>query len=298
MTSVVVGICTYQRPEMLLRLLTSIAACDVTNLRVHAVVVDNDPAESARGTVRSARDAGLAVTYAPEPVRGISRARNRLAVEALAHSPEYVFFVDDDEWVEGDWLVRAVATAHKTGATSVAGPVLPVYEAGVPAWVQRGCFFNRPRFRTEARVRIANIGNVLVAARELTDLMPTPFGTVFDAPGGEDTLFLRMLYERGGDTAWCDEAVVHEIVPRQRASARWLVRRAFRSGANYTVCLRALNSPRRALALRAITCVGRALQSVAAIPIAAITGRRDRVVSAAMVGAAGVGGLLGFRRRS
>lgn len=298
MTSVVVGICTFRRPEMLARLLASIAACDASDLTIRAVVVDNDPAQSACPVVRSACDAGLEATYAPEPARGISCARNRLAKEALAHSPDYVIFVDDDEWVEREWLVKAVETAQTTGAASVAGPVVPVYDAGVPGWVERGGFFDRPRFSTGVRVRIANIGNVLVAARELVALMPTPFGTVFDSPGGEDTLFLQMLYQRGADTTWCDEAVVYEVVPRERASARWLIRRAFRSGGTYTVCLRALRRPKRTLALRAVTCVARAVQSVIAMPIAVISGRRDRVVSVAMLGAAGVGGLVELGRRS
>lgn len=297
MTSVVVGICTFRRPEMLARLLTSVAKCDASDLTIHAVVVDNDPAQSACPVVRSACDAGLKATYAPEPAGGISRARNRLAREALAHSPDYVIFVDDDEWVERDWLIKAVETAQTTSAASVAGPVVPIYDAGVPRWVERGGFFERPRFSTGVRVRIANIGNVLVAARELEALMPTPFGTVFYSPGGEDTLFLQMLYQRGAETAWCDEAVVYEIVPRERASARWLIRRAFRSGGTYTVCLRMLRRSRRTLALRAVTCIARTLQSVVAMGAAVISGRRDRVVAAAMLGAAGVGGLVESGRR-
>src|SRR5262245_12838217 len=78
-----VCVCTFRRPVLLDRLLHALVAqaLDAT-FTFDVVVVDNDCARSSEDVVgRVTARAEVAMTYVTEPMRNISRARNR-AVEA------------------------------------------------------------------------------------------------------------------------------------------------------------------------------------------------------------------------
>ena len=77
--SVVVGVPTFRRPAELTVLLPLVLAqaADLPGRRVEVLVVDNDPAGSARATVGAFAAEGR-VHYAQEPVPGIAAVRNRI----------------------------------------------------------------------------------------------------------------------------------------------------------------------------------------------------------------------------
>src|SRR5262249_40823698 len=51
--------------------------------------------------------------------------------------------------------------------------------------------------------------------------------------GGEDMDFFRRAIEDGHRFVWCDDAVVHEIVPPYRCTSRFLARRALLRGSTF-----------------------------------------------------------------
>src|SRR5262249_32636266 len=51
--------------------------------------------------------------------------------------------------------------------------------------------------------------------------------------GGEDTEYFTHLHRAGGTIAFAPKAVVHEIVPSNRARFSWLTKRRFRAGQTY-----------------------------------------------------------------
>lgn len=290
-THVAVGVCTYRRPEQLRRLLESLAVLEYPRERVHIVVIDHDPEQSARPIVESLMTHVADLRYETESIRLISAARNHLASSALATGAPYVVFVDDDEWVSKGWLGELVAAAHQLSADAIAGPVLPVYEAGVSQWVIDGGFFMRERFATGRRVGGHGIGNVLVRSEWLARIKP-PFGERFRTRG-EDTYFLMELERAGARTYWCDEAALHEWVPRERAAGAWLIRRAFAMGSAYSECLICAGLGTAGYADRVAKCVLRMTQGVVCLPWAVVRGRAAVIATVAHV-AAGAGGLHGL----
>ena len=192
-----VGICiaTYRRPRMLATLLKALDRQAFQKARpplVTVVVIDNDVAESARATVeRAAVRARWPLCYGVEPRRGISYARNR-GVVAVGQTCDFLVFVDDDELPRRNWLDELLFVQARENADVVAGPVLPRFDEVPPAWVDRGRFFVRPRYRTGHPLSVAGAGNALVRTGVLTE-QPGPFAPQFALSGAEDThLFMRL----------------------------------------------------------------------------------------------------------
>ncbi|HVI30653.1 glycosyltransferase family 2 protein [Phenylobacterium sp.] len=109
-------VCTRGRPGMLEACLASLAAQDAPPVQV--VVVDNDPAASARAVAADRPG----VTYVHEPRPGLSIARN--AGLAAAHA-EFVAFTDDDVELHPAWTGELVRAFDTSGADAVTGLVLP-----------------------------------------------------------------------------------------------------------------------------------------------------------------------------
>jgi succinoglycan biosynthesis protein ExoM len=242
--SVVVGVPTYRRPselEALLPLLLAQADALVDH-RVDVLVVDNDPACSARDVVEAIGDPR--VRYAAQPVPGIAAVRNRiLDVAGTDLDADLVAMIDDDERPEPGWLAALVSTWERTGAALVAGHVVPEFGAALDPWVAAGRFHTRRNHATWAPLTVAASNNVLLDLRQLRDL-----GQRFDErlglSGGEDTLFSRELHAKGGSLVWCAESVVVDQVPPARMTRRWVLTRAMSHGdASVRVGLRLAPGP-------------------------------------------------------
>ena len=290
---VAVGVCTYKRPTQLERLLRSLGKLEFPAAKLVVVVIDHDPERSAAPVVERLAHEFRSIRYAVEPVRLISAARNRLVAEAIESGARFVAFVDDDEWVPEKWLRMLVERAIDWRADAVAGPVLPVYEAGIASWIVDGAFFMRKRFATGEIVAGHGIGNVLVDTEFLRTLDDAPFGHSFRMPGGEDTYFLRRFADRGGRLFWCDEAVLFEWIPQTRANPRWLVRRAFLGGETFSQCLRCEGASAPRISVRALKCLTRIVQGIAELSVAAFGGRTSLAAAVCRI-AGGVGGLRGL----
>ncbi|MGY1601011.1 glycosyltransferase family 2 protein [Geodermatophilus sp. SYSU D00815] len=226
----VVAVLTYRRAEQLPALLAELVAQAGTVLpRAEVVVVDNDPAASAAGTVREWAADG--VRYVHEPRPGISAARNRALDEAAG--ADALVFLDDDELPLPGWLARLVAAWREWDCAAVAGPVSSRLLAPAEPWVLGTGVFDRRRRPSGTLVGGAGAGNLLLDVRRVRAL-----GLAFDPRlglvGGEDTLFTHQLVHRGGELRWCDEAEAVESVPADRITRRWVVRRCFRSAGSWS----------------------------------------------------------------
>lgn len=292
MTLVAVCIPTFRRPDSLARLLESLTRLRTGDARLAVVVVDNDAEGSAKDTVAEYRRSLPDLVYSVEPERGISAARNRLLRLAVGLDPDYVAFVDDDEWVEETWLVNLLTTARRYDADAVVGPVLPSYEPGMPAWIREGRFFERARRTTGAPVLRGATGNTLIARRLLCD-EGDHFPRCFPEGVGEDTYFFERARRAGARIVWCDEACVHELVPAARASSRWLIRRAYIGGTTFSRGLVLLGLSRRGGAVRTVVCLGRVVQGILLAALSVLRGRAA-VVRALQRSATGAGGVVGL----
>ena len=133
-----VCIATYRRPRGLQRLLDGLQAQQLPQdeaPQVRVVVVDNDPEGSARELCEEARGwLRFPLVYVLEKRRGIPQARNTAVATSLGEA-DFLAFVDDDEAPDPGWLMELLRVQQARGADAVAGPCVPLFEDGAPAWI-------------------------------------------------------------------------------------------------------------------------------------------------------------------
>lgn len=226
-----VCICTYKRPALLSRLLMKLEEQWTDNLFHYSVViVDNDSTGSARQTTELyAAKSKIAIQYYVEPEQNISLARNK-AVESA--KGDLLAFIDDDEFPEDDWLLNLFKAFHKYRADGVLGPVKPYFEIEPPSWIVKGKICERKSFPSGTILydaRYTRSGNVLIN-RQIFENADMRFDARFGKTGGEDCDFFRRLMQRGGLLVWCNEACVHEVVPVERFSRSYFLKRELLAG--------------------------------------------------------------------
>lgn len=223
---VVVVVLTYRRPDDLGAVLPMLEQ-QVRLLEPpgRVLVVDNDPDAGAREVVATVGSS--AVRYVHEPAPGIAAGRNRGLAEAA--DADLLVFIDDDERPVGSWLESLVATYRLDRPTAVVGPVISEFAVEPDEWVRAGRFFDRRRLPSGTEIDVAATNNLLLDVAQVRCLGLT-FDDRFGLSGGSDMLLTRQLTQRGGRMVWCDEAVVIDVVPPERVTRRWVLRRAYRSG--------------------------------------------------------------------
>ncbi|MBO3179008.1 glycosyltransferase [Dermatophilus congolensis] len=280
---VVIGIPTFRRPDLLLRLLGSLRA-EVTGTGVAVLVADNDCDEKISQLLA---DTDLPVTYVPVAERGISQARNAILAAATQVRPDWthVVMLDDDGYVLPGWLTPLMDTVNKLDAEITAGPVLGELPENASALARGSVYAGRTRQPTGFVDRLNGAQNIVVSRRAIDLLGESPFATELGRVGGEDADFFARLQERGGTFAWCDEAEVVEPAGPERLTASAIFGRAFLS--NQIIGNRAARQHGKGVALRSVLTDARWLP----VNTAAAAWRRDSVrASRAAIDAVGLAG--------
>ncbi|MCP4989256.1 MAG: glycosyltransferase family 2 protein [Colwellia sp.] len=226
-----VCICTFKRPEYLIRLLKELAHQKTEGLFTYdVVVVDNDYAQSARAVVESAKsEMNIEISYHCEVEQNISLARNRAVKVAKG---EFVALIDDDEFPVNGWLLHLFKSMCEYQAAGVLGPVKPHFEDEQLEWVLRGKLCDRDSFPTGTLLtnpRYTRTGNVLLS-KVLFKQAKDYFNPVFGRTGGEDVDFFKRMIQKGFQFVWNDEAVVFESVPHERTTRKYFLKRALLRG--------------------------------------------------------------------
>lgn len=205
---------------MLRRCLASIAAAaPPESLRVSVLVVENDEIARSREVVDGFADT-LAIRHVLEPRPGIPAARNRAVEEALAEDPDWIAFVDDDEFVDPDWL-RAYERAMADYPDAVlTGPRRRVYPADTPFWLppELGVY----GYPDRARIETTYTANTFAPAAVFrSDGHGLRFDEAFQFTGGSDSDLFGRYTAAGGTIVWVADAIVSEDVPAARLSFGW-----------------------------------------------------------------------------
>lgn len=226
-----VCICTYRRNQMLERLLRKVALQETGGFfDFSVVVVDNDAAGPATETVmRLGAELGLDITYGIEPEQTIPAARNHTLRLARGN---YIGIIDDDEFPPPHWLLtmyRAIQTFDVDGAL---GPVHPFFDQKPPEWLLKGGFCERPVHRTGTLLHFnqTRTGNVLLK-REVFDKHHLCFDVKCET-SGSDQAFFNEAMRAGCRFIAVEEAPVYEIVPPERWTKSYYLKRALVQGAN------------------------------------------------------------------
>ncbi len=299
-TRVAVCVITYGRPEGLRRLLEGLDRLTFSEVvpspAVEIIVVDNDPTGSACALLERENPVrNWPLRCHVEPRRGIPHARNR-AISGVGPGIDFVAFVDDDEVPEPRWLDELLRVQREHDADAVAGTVLRYFDEPPPDWILKGGFFEKRRFRTGYPVKYVDTANSLVR-RELFEGQRKPFDERLAFSGGEDTHFFLRAHRDGRKMVWADGAAVHELIPKSRATAGWVFRRAYRLGNSLAFCEADLDSSPSVLALRAAKALARIARGLLLVPASPLLGGRSTLARAlhdVFRGAGMLAGLAGF----
>lgn len=253
--SVVVGMATFRRPELLAALLPRLleqieharSVLDPTP-EFRIVVVDNDPEGSARDAASALGD--CRIRYVVEATPGISSARNRVLDEA--EDADVLVFIDDDETPHEGWLAHLLTAHRDYRADAVSGPVHAVFDGPEDPWVAASGAYVEPLREGTATGTVlcrAATNNLLLdlrAARRFSLRFDTRLGLT----GGEDSLFTGQLTRAGGKIVWCAEAAVDDLVPADRNTRAFHLRRR-RAQSATTVMVDRMLEPNRGARLGA-----------------------------------------------
>ena len=236
---IVVAAPTCRRPKMLGMLLDSFATMQPPEVgSVTFLIVDNAPDAPVSGLVEEFRKrTGVDVRYVLEPEAGIPFARNRALDFAESIGADFVAFVDDDEYVAPDWLVRLAAHQRRVGSHLVGGPVRLAPDQATSLLdrvVERGVRkrYERKEEKNARRHREGSDGSVTIITNNwLGDLAwMREVGLRFDIAlrysGGSDTALYHNATSLGAKTSWCPDALVYETVPQDRMTLGYQYRRA------------------------------------------------------------------------
>ncbi len=128
-------ICTHNRADVLAQTLDSLAAMRIpSGVGVEVVVIANACTDNTERVV-AAKAGSLAVPMrcVVESTPGLSRARNRALAEARGGIMAYI---DDDVWLETDWVEGLLEAYKRDGADMVGGKVTLWWQAiAQPDWM-------------------------------------------------------------------------------------------------------------------------------------------------------------------
>jgi len=191
---------------------------------VLVIVVDVSAGGELREAVAAAQDGfRWELEYVAE--RASQEARRRGIALALERGADRIAFLEAAAEPAPHWLAELLAAQARHGADVVEGPVVPRYADGVPAWVRRGGFFEAARRRTGAAVPLVRPYNVLVTREFLVAAGAASARPTTERAASAGTDRAPAVSPR---VVWADRAVVHSDVDPDRATARWILKRAFR----------------------------------------------------------------------
>lgn len=226
-----VCICTYHRNQMLERLVRKLALQEISGLfGFSVVVVDNDASGPARETVtRLQEELNLDITYGVEPEQTIPAARNHALRLACGN---YIGIIDDDEFPPQHWLITMYRAIHTFDVDGALGPVYPFFKQQPPAWLVKGGFCDRPVHRTGSLLNWdqTRTGNVLLK-KDVFDKHHLCFDLKCKT-SGSDRMFFKEAMQVGCRFVAVEEAPVYEIVPPERWTKGYYLKRALVHGSN------------------------------------------------------------------
>lgn len=230
---VLVGICTYRRPALLAQALDAVAVA-INNAEEPAaiLVVDNDGSDAGVPAVIAAFESrtGVPTTCRVERKPGIAAARETVFRSAVSAGARWLAMVDDDELPSPAWLAALLAEQRRSGATVVGGPVTALFPPQAGHLQRYARFWSVERQTVDGRPFVYAAGNFLVDLDAISDENRPLFDDSFGLTGGEDVVFFKRLLKHGKSMSWCEDAVVRESVPMERASLAWIRWRRFGTG--------------------------------------------------------------------
>lgn len=242
-------ICTRNRASYLGHTIRETAKQKLTNGLFEIIIVDNNSTDHTKEVVEACQSliTTIPLHYFIETEVGLSAARNRAIREAKG---QILCFLDDDAVPEREWLARLCNLfAQYEQAMCAGGMIIPNYETKPPLWFDEyhEGFFS-PKFTNKHSAHITTYPYYPYGANFAVRMIA--FGLVgkFDPKLGyrgtnlipsEETEFLRRIERAGYQIAIDPNAVVRHLIPSERVTENYFLRRAYAQGrANAILCWR------------------------------------------------------------
>lgn len=241
---------TYKRPELLKILLDSLVIQKLdSSLSIEIIVVENDNIQLSKPIVNNyeilmKNNPNWQFKYFTQPIKNIAITRNKAVAEATG---DYIFFIDDDEYAEPEWIIKTIACLNDYKADAVFGAVISYFDKITPIWIQRNKMFHREIQKTGTPPNYTRTGNCLIK-KELLNTIDGPFDLNYGITGGSDSHLFHLLYNNGAKFVFCAESIVYEYIPPERANLKWLQKRSLRTGNSFA--RRTIEIAKRALLIR------------------------------------------------
>lgn len=196
------------------------------------LVVENDDVPRSQAVTKAFRpNNGAPLVYVFEPELGIPIARNRAAREAIAMGADLLAFVDDDEEVTPEWLLRLVAGYRQSEAVLIGAPLRLRPPRGRRLTLSQRMTFRSLSARYERKERraarraslnetpgVTVVTNNWLGETALFAEHDIWFDEALRFTGGTDSKFYSEVRQRGLPTGWVKDAFVYETVPQSRLS--------------------------------------------------------------------------------
>ena len=241
MFKIAVCIPTYRRPALLKQLLVSIFENNVDTSIINEmdiIIVDNDKDKSAETVVNEINRDSVRLRkliYYNYPVKGLSNVRNALLKQAFHLKPDFIIFIDDDEYVTADWANELIKSIVRNNADAARGPVIAELKENTSKYIAR--FFRRENYPDNSRIYRLTTGN-LILRRESLERFNIWFDKRFNYTGAEDSFFGVQLMKKGATFYWAGKAIAYETIPESRATLSWLIKRYYNGASNYSYILK------------------------------------------------------------
>lgn len=241
--SVSIAIPTHNRARTLCETLASVKRLAIPQgVALECVVIDNASTDDTPQAVADAADssAPFPIRRVMEPRQGSSYARNRAIDEARG---DFILFLDDDAIADSHWLTEMLSAMETRGLDAACGMVLPRWSEPPPAWLgprlwvklavhDQNFVKSVPLNEVEGLDNYfsANVG-VRRSAFERFGRFREDLGVVGKNPmSGEDTELFARIIEKGGKMGFVPDAIVHHLIPRERMSPEYLLRKSYAFG--------------------------------------------------------------------
>ncbi|MDR2603448.1 MAG: glycosyltransferase family 2 protein [Puniceicoccales bacterium] len=228
---IVIGLCTFNRPEPLKEALDSLSQIDTPEkVEVEFVLVDNDENAGAKYIFDAyAPNMPFKCNYFVEKDRGLAHVRNRVVEEALKLHATAIAMFDDDEIVAQEWLVELYKAFKESGSDGVAGTVyrlLPMDSSNLVKKLWSSC-----KEPANVTLRLLPTNNCLFSTNLVDpDGGNIRFNNAFNFSGREDLVFSFDALFQGAKFTSAPQAIVIEKFSKGRSTFKYLLRRWFDTG--------------------------------------------------------------------
>lgn len=231
-----VCIATYKRPELLEKLLFSLLnQKSIDEYKLEVIVMDNDVNKTAQPVINKFNDiiknnSRFSLKYDMQSIKNIALTRNK-TVELASGS--YLFFIDDDEYTDEFCIYNHLKTLKEFNADISMGNVMPYFELNTADYIKKAYPYFRINCKNGNKTKYFITGNTMISLENLGKQF-IKFNLKYGLTGGEDNELFSNLSRDGIKIVSCSSSVAYEFIPPDRANLRWLLRRVFRTGNNYT----------------------------------------------------------------